>query len=427
MLSKDKNSKIYQLLDSTWPKFRANLQNSGHSISGEIPKTISDVIRVSIGKIIQEPVIGSNQNTYVINEENKLFIIDLNGKIIEELEVPKHPQCPIFLSDGTFYLTSLAKVQHYSSNGEILWEDFIDGVPTSVTINSKGIIYFAAHSFDWAGLYAYTAKGERVFDIALMKPFNIGAHGLGAGFSAPILSHDESIFLAFRFFSTYIWDPEEGPEPEHHYNCYCVNPDGKKIWTFKSSQLSLWRPYFPIITDKKLVLATFCSQILPIKEGNKIPKWTLNYFEELEDSYYKILGKEIESRKISFFNFAGYPSYNTESKIFYCRLDGFSSVSSTKPNTYPPPIDTGSIYIIFSDLDLKNKMKYRTPLRLTTDLAIDKVGNLCGGGMNGILILSPTCDLIHSFELPSRINYCIIGPKKTIICSDDSENLYILK
>ncbi|MFX1450850.1 MAG: hypothetical protein ACFFCM_08410 [Promethearchaeota archaeon] len=423
----DKNLRKFNLLDSTWPKFRANLQNTGQSSSGEIPKTISNAIKISIGKIIHEPVIGPNQKIYVINENNKLYILDLNGMIIEEIEIPKHPSCPIFLSDDTFYLTAIGKVQHYNSMGEIIWERFIDGIPTNITINSKGIIYFAAHSFDWAGLYAYTANGDRVFDIPLKKPFNIRAHGLGASFSAPTLTYDESIIIAFRFFSTYTWDPEEGPEPEHQYVCYCIDPDGTKLWTFKSSQLSLWRPFFPIITDENMVLATFCNQLLSFNEGGQTSNWTLNYFDEIKDTDYKILEEQIESNKISFFNFTGYPTYNAESKEFYCRLAGFSRVLSSEPSSHPPPVEVGSIYIIHSDFQLKNKMKYRTPLNLTTDLAIDQVGNLCGGGVNGILILTPTCDLIFSYDLSSRIKYCIIGPKKTIICSDDSKNLYILK
>ncbi|MHA1299217.1 MAG: hypothetical protein ACTSO9_07280 [Candidatus Helarchaeota archaeon] len=408
------------LLNSVWPKFRANLQNTGQSALGTLPSSISKSIKVPLGEIIQEPIVGYDENIYAINNKGRLYIINLEGSIIKEIEIPEESNPPTFLSDGSFFISSIGIVQKYNSKGDLEWENPIDGIPTSITVNSNGIIYFAAHSFDWAGLYALKISGDRVFDIPLMKDFEMAYHGEGAGFSSPALASNESIIVGFRYYSTYTWDTEEGPEPEHQYYCYCIDSKGNILWTFKSSQIYMWMPYSAIISKNDSVIAILSNQLLSFNKGGQTPNWSINHFEDM-----KLIdqSRSIEHKEYKYTNyyFGGFPSYNSKTEQFYCRLTEFSNFS------HPPPVDLGGEFIISGDSQLRNKRKYKISKKLTSDLAIDTRGKLCGGTINGVLILTPNCQIITSYNLDKKIKFCIIGPKKSIICADEYKNLYILK
>ena len=128
--------------------------------------------------------------------------------------------------------------------GRQLRERPIDGIPGPAAvggIGGGGRVYVAARSFDWAGLYALSMEGDRLWDTGLVEGFRLGLHGYGGLASCPVLGAGGVVAVAFRTFDAYTWDYEEGPEPEHHYHLYLVEGErGEPLAQLESSSIALW-------------------------------------------------------------------------------------------------------------------------------------------------------------------------------------------
>jgi len=109
MSNHGRNLRKFNLLDSTWPKFRANLQNTGQTLSGELPKTISNVIKVSIGKVIHETITSFGFSP----------VRNLSGHGLDQFNIHSPPSIPNFDNGNETELKEdqLIAIEPFASKG----------------------------------------------------------------------------------------------------------------------------------------------------------------------------------------------------------------------------------------------------------------------------------------------------------------------
>jgi len=229
-----------RLIESTWPKFRSTIGNTGRSVfSG--PDGGSAKWKVKIGSGLKEPAIGS-EGTIYIPTDTKLTAIDSSGDILWVKEIygfrDKPLKCmttPAVREDGSMIVGSLSRVTCLEPDGTERWFHTIDGIPAAPNIGPDGTIYVSAWSFDWAGMYVISPDGEPTGkdDPKIFDKWSAQRH---TEVSPASIDSKGNVFIAFHANYThpeaYTWDPPDEVDEDLFYAVSIFNREGDRIGKF---------------------------------------------------------------------------------------------------------------------------------------------------------------------------------------------------
>lgn len=137
------------LLDSPWPKFQGNNQNTGQSnYSSNSDGTLKwkTVVGTGIGGSV---VIGSGNVLYAGSHDGKLYAIDSKGRILWSYDTGSYIETtPLILSGELIYVASInGKISVLYSNGSLKWNYTVSGsIYSSPAAADDGTFYVATYS-----------------------------------------------------------------------------------------------------------------------------------------------------------------------------------------------------------------------------------------------------------------------------------------
>lgn len=148
------------LLDSPWPKFQGNNQNTGQSnYSSNSDGTLKwkNVIGTGIGESV---VIGSGNVLYAGSYNGKLYAIDSKGRILWSYDTGSSIETtPLILSGELIYVASTnGKISVLYSNGSLKWNYTVSGSIYSSPAAADDDTFYVATTIPDV-LYAFNPNG----------------------------------------------------------------------------------------------------------------------------------------------------------------------------------------------------------------------------------------------------------------------------
>lgn len=175
------------LLQTNWPKFHGNAQNTGLATVGAATNGVRRWQFTTGGSVVfSSPAVAPDGSVYVGAYDNNLYAIDAAGEL--RWTVPTGgviDSSPAISADGTVYFGS-GDGNVYAVNGEtgeIIWKVLTNGpVHSSPVIDARGVLYIGNEAPDGA-LYALDSlNGEQIWRFPTGDTIQ----------TAPALSQDES-------------------------------------------------------------------------------------------------------------------------------------------------------------------------------------------------------------------------------------------
>ncbi|MHA1479927.1 MAG: outer membrane protein assembly factor BamB family protein [Candidatus Thorarchaeota archaeon] len=430
-----------KLIESAWPKFRANIGNTGRSkFSGPDSGTIR--WKVKIGKGLKEPSVGLEGTVYVPTD-TKLTAIDSSGEILwaEEIygfrKVPlKGMTTPAIREDGSLIVGSLGRVSCLETDGSERWFHNIDGIPSAPNIGPNGTIYVSAWSFDWAGMYVISPEGvpvgrddPKIFDKWLAQRHN--------EVSPASIDSEGNVFIAFHANYThpeaYSWDPPDEVDESFFYAVSIFNPEGDRIGMFVTYIYNSGRhhlnavcinynvihyqggPYGALyvfgledllaleVPPDKLFLRNFYFYESTMKSDKMRRNWISDALGKCKWSWHHEYNGGCEV--------IGYPVIGDDNSVFariICRR------SSSKPNPSTKRIDRFWLTGAGAENDLMcSTIKLQE--RITCNPVLDSRNRLYVGSTGGTIFMLDSKDATIVAQLDRSISSVIIGPEESIV------------
>ncbi len=198
------------LVNSVWPKFHGNMQNTGLSTVNTSADSGSLQWTYTTGNYVDSsPAIGVDGTIYIDSDDHNLYAISSTGALkwsytTGGFNTPTVESSPAIGVDGTIYVGSQDdNLYAINPNGSLKWKyPTGNGVYSSPAIGADGTIYVGSYDNN---LYALNPNGT------LKWSYTTG----GAVTSSPAIGADGTIYVGSA----------DG-------NLYALNPDGSLKWTF---------------------------------------------------------------------------------------------------------------------------------------------------------------------------------------------------
>lgn len=191
-----------------WPKFRANLQNTGQGIGFGASGSQKWSFKTN-GEIISSPAIGADGTVYIGSDDANLYAIDSGTGIMKWSYAmgAAVESSPLIGPDGTIYV-GCDDGKLYAINASTRlpqWTPFQTGaaILSSPTI-SNGLIYFGSND---AKVYALRAT-----DGALIWTFQTSGQ-----ISSPAIGLDGTVYVGSTDGNVYALDPNSGIKKSSFY------------------------------------------------------------------------------------------------------------------------------------------------------------------------------------------------------------------
>ena len=324
------------LLNSSWPRFRANSGSTGKS-SYSGPDREEIIWESKVGNFSGEPAIDSDGNIHSPLKSEELVAISSDGKELWRKSLIGYSgkplrgiTTPLIREDGSLITAALRKVVCLEPTGEQRWEKTIDGLPSAPNIGPQGTIYVSAWSIDWAGMYVISPEGESIGcdDPKVKKGWRAGRF---VSISPPSIDNEGNVYLPFRDNIThpeaYTWDPIDEVDEDYQYQCVVFDPEGNKLGKFYPHTRSFAYPTSVSINNKGcahyiqaswpgLVCFTLGDILTDKAKYNEKFQWSWDIYRDDED------GKEGESYM---HKPAGYVSILDENRVWFRTTKNLSS------------------------------------------------------------------------------------------------------
>jgi len=422
-----------------WREFRADCLKTGN-----LPIRASENFQQKWGReldsntVIDEPVIGIEGEIIATISDGTVIALDANGNLLWTIKTLQDARGPAIAEDGTIIVPQIGRVNAISPKGKIVWTHDINGRPTPASIQQNSqVIAIGAYSFDWFGTYLMDSDGHRIYDAPVKSPFNFECHGKGAQISPPALStNSPNIYVAARTFNTQTWREEDGPEPEHHYEGFALNNDGKVFWQEKSSTLSLWGECgvsvspFPRDPALETVLFLLDHAIYMYHQENNTFTSILKTFDLFGEDVPESAALEEMVPFQSDLSIMDNPAYDPKEGSFIYRVARKVEQASTDETKFPPPEMQALPCVI--NVNWLNQSQGKKPftvdlwyLPYTSAPVTDKVGNIFLGIPGGIGIITPDGDK-NEISLTSPrdpVEKLILRSEDSLICVTESGKL----
>ena len=233
------------LADTAWPKFQANLQNTGQSqyLGPQTSRVIWNFSAESSVGYIGGPTIGPNKTIYVGSKDGKLYALNPNGTQKWNYTTGAIYSSPAIGSDGTIYIGSKgdSKLYALNPNGTQKWNyttgKYIYGSPA---IGPDGTIYIGSYD---SKLYALNPNGTQKWNYTTGSIY-YGSPAIGPDGTIYVGSKDKNIY-ALNPSGTLKWSNCAG---SGFYGAPAVDSDGiiyigcydSKLYTFYPNGTLKW-------------------------------------------------------------------------------------------------------------------------------------------------------------------------------------------
>lgn len=415
-----------------WREFRADCAKTGN-----VPIRAPENFHVKWEKdldpntVVDEPVVGIEGEIVVTLSNGTVMALDNNGEELWSLKSLQDARGPAVSADGVIYVPQIGRINAISKKGKISWTHDIKGNPTPVSINPKSqAIVVGSYSTDWIGTYLIGADGTGISDTMVKSPFSMEQHGRGAFMTPPALStSSENTYVATRTFDTHTWHEEDGPEPEHNYEGYALDQEGKVSWQEKSSTFSLWGECgisvcpFPHDPALETVLFLLDHAIYLFHRQTNAFNSILNTFDLFAEDVPESVALEEMVPFQSDLCILGNPAYNPKEGSFIYRVAKKVEQAPTEETKFPPP----EIHDLpcFINVNWINQAQGKKPFSVdlwyqpyTSPPATDKAGTIFMGISGGLVVITPDGDKNDVALSSSRnpVDRVILYSEDAIVC-----------
>lgn len=440
----DSKKERLDLASTSWPRFRANKGSTGKSsFSG--PKGNEIKWKVKVGALNGEVIVGLDDSLYLALESDELLSLNFEGEEKWKKGILKRDGSPFYAitpplvrEDGSLIVGATARIQCLEQNGDVRWEKFIDGLPSSPNIGIQGLIYIPAWSIDWAGVYVVSSDGKShgKDDPRLTKVWRINRH---VQVSPAAIDNLGNIYVAYRANIThpeaYTWDPPDEVDEDFFYECVFFDYLGEKLGNFLSEcyESGILHQTSVCVDNEDLIyylgggfgfMSAFKRKdIINLKipkdydwigwdgdtDYNEAANFAYSMLEKCMWTWDRLKDKDPLGNYGIVFGFrpVGYPVISENDRI-WLRLHE----RDHNPSKFVLEIDT-------SELKKNDNLIYRAQQfsgRINADPIIDGNGFIYIGTLDGnIFILNSEGIQLKTIKLGHPISSMIIGPKESLI------------
>jgi len=246
------------LADSSWPKFRGNLRNTGRNeIATQEPSDNIGWTFETDGQIDSSPVIGPNGVIYVGSYDGNLYAIGPEGDMRWKYETSSViSSTPAIAEDGSVYFgTGDERFFSLDQNGEKNWvleEPFEDSIFSSPVITDEGSIIVGSSELisinpngtvEWTyssqpgGIISSPAVDE---EGRIYVGYQVSLQGIVLGGQLLALDSDGELLWEYDIIergAQILSSPAISEEGNIYFgsndnNLYALDRDGNKLWNF---------------------------------------------------------------------------------------------------------------------------------------------------------------------------------------------------